>query len=73
MWLQPLPSEFEMSNLITVFKTVYSNDVFLIQLSYPNSLSCMFLQCRKKQDLYLWMSKCPSGPSVKFLVKAGKY
>ncbi|KAH7387719.1 hypothetical protein KP509_16G037900 [Ceratopteris richardii] len=32
--------------------------------------SCLFFECRKKQDLYLWMSKCPSGPSVKFQVKA---
>lgn len=32
---------------------------------------CWYLQCRKKKDLYLWMSKCPAGPSVKFLVKAG--
>ena len=71
MWLQPLLFEFELSNLITV--PFNSNVVFLIQLSHSNSLSCMFLQCRKKQDLYLWMSKCPSGPSVKFLVKAGKY
>lgn len=29
------------------------------------------LQCRKGKDLYLWMSKCPNGPSVKFLVNAG--
>ncbi|KAI5067090.1 hypothetical protein GOP47_0017618 [Adiantum capillus-veneris] len=32
--------------------------------------SCLFFECRKKKDLYLWMSKCPAGPSVKFLVKA---
>lgn len=31
---------------------------------------CLFFECRKKKDLYLWMSKCPAGPSVKFLVKA---
>lgn len=29
------------------------------------------MQCRKGKDLYLWMSKCPNGPSVKFLVNAG--
>ena len=28
-------------------------------------------QCRKQKDLYLWMAKCPNGPSVKFLVNAG--
>ncbi|XP_052178375.1 ribosome biogenesis protein BRX1 homolog 1-like isoform X1 [Diospyros lotus] len=33
--------------------------------------SCLFFeQCRKHNDLYLWMVKCPSGPSVKFLVNA---
>ncbi|KAI5333272.1 hypothetical protein L3X38_023403 [Prunus dulcis] len=32
--------------------------------------SCMFFECRKGKDLYLWMSKCPNGPSVKFLVNA---
>ncbi|KAL6967853.1 hypothetical protein U1Q18_033663 [Sarracenia purpurea var. burkii] len=26
---------------------------------------------RKGKDLYLWMAKCPNGPSVKFLVNAG--
>ncbi|MEW5301661.1 MAG: hypothetical protein WDW36_004507 [Sanguina aurantia] len=29
--------------------------------------STVFFEVRKKQDLYLWMSKCPAGPSVKFL------
>lgn len=29
------------------------------------------IQCRKGKDLYLWMAKCPNGPSVKFLVSAG--
>ncbi|KAE9458127.1 hypothetical protein C3L33_09965, partial [Rhododendron williamsianum] len=27
-------------------------------------------KCRKQKDLYLWMAKCPNGPSVKFLVNA---
>lgn len=31
------------------------------------------LQCRKHLDLYLWMAKCPNGPSVKFLVNAGNF
>ncbi|KAK6934288.1 Brix domain [Dillenia turbinata] len=35
-----------------------------------NCSSCLFFECRKHQDLYLWMAKCPGGPSVKFLVKA---
>ncbi|GAB4825213.1 Ribosome bioproteinsis protein BRX1 2 [Ancistrocladus abbreviatus] len=32
--------------------------------------SCLFFECRKHKDLYLWMAKCPNGPSVKFLVNA---
>ncbi|RDX75433.1 Ribosome biogenesis protein BRX1-like 1 [Mucuna pruriens] len=32
--------------------------------------SCLFFECRKHKDLYLWMAKCPNGPSVKFLVSA---
>ncbi|XP_064950764.1 ribosome biogenesis protein BRX1 homolog 1-like [Musa acuminata AAA Group] len=35
-----------------------------------NCSSCLFFDCRKQKDLYLWMVKCPSGPSVKFLVNA---
>ncbi|KAE8651875.1 ribosome biogenesis protein BRX1 homolog 1-like isoform X1 [Cucumis sativus] len=32
--------------------------------------SSLFFECRKHKDLYLCMAKCPSGPSVKFLVNA---
>ncbi|CAL9088699.1 unnamed protein product [Musa textilis] len=35
-----------------------------------NYSSWLFFECRKQKDLYLWMVKCPSGPSVKFLVNA---
>lgn len=28
--------------------------------------SVMFLEARKHQDLYVWIAKSPSGPSVKF-------
>ncbi|CAD5194109.1 unnamed protein product [Musa acuminata subsp. malaccensis] len=35
-----------------------------------NCSSCLFFDCRKQKDLYRWMVKCPSGPSVKFLVNA---
>mmetsp|Transcript_38055 Transcript_38055/g.84738 ORF Transcript_38055/g.84738 Transcript_38055/m.84738 type:complete len:303 (-) Transcript_38055:516-1424(-) len=31
--------------------------------------SVIFFEVRKKQDLYLWMAKAPSGPSVKFHVQ----
>ncbi|KAE8699571.1 Outer membrane OMP85 family protein isoform 1 [Hibiscus syriacus] len=27
-------------------------------------------KCRKNRDLYMWMARCPNGPSVKFLVNA---
>jgi len=30
--------------------------------------SCMFFECRKFRDLYLWMAKTPAGPSIKFHV-----
>ena len=30
--------------------------------------SCLFFECRKHSDLYLWLGKCPSGPSFKFHV-----
>ncbi|KAK7407409.1 hypothetical protein VNO78_09311 [Psophocarpus tetragonolobus] len=35
-----------------------------------NCSSCLFFECRKQKDLYLWMAKSPNGPSVKFLVGA---
>ncbi|CAN6476818.1 unnamed protein product [Victoria cruziana] len=35
-----------------------------------NCSYCLFFECRKQKDLYLWMAKCPDGPSVKFLVNA---
>ncbi|KAJ4816709.1 hypothetical protein LUZ62_029275 [Rhynchospora pubera] len=35
-----------------------------------NCSSCLFFECRKAKDLYLWMVKSPSGPSIKFLVNA---
>lgn len=38
-------------------------------LMFPFSIYAF--QCRKAKDLYLWMAKCPNGPSVKFLVSAG--
>ncbi|CAN0008858.1 unnamed protein product, partial [Phaeothamnion confervicola] len=29
---------------------------------------CVFLECRKKQDLFLWIGRTPHGPSAKFQV-----
>ena len=34
-----------------------------------NCNNCLYFEVRKHQDMYLWLSKTPSGPSVKFLVK----
>lgn len=34
--------------------------------------SVIFFEARKKKDLYLWMSKAPDGPSVKFLANNGE-
>jgi ribosome biogenesis protein BRX1 len=31
--------------------------------------NCIFFETRKKKDLYMWMSRVPNGPSVKFLVQ----
>jgi ribosome biogenesis protein BRX1 len=31
--------------------------------------NCIFLEAKKRQDLYLWMSKTPHGPSVRFLLQ----
>jgi ribosome biogenesis protein BRX1 len=33
--------------------------------------SIVFFEARKKKDLYVWMSKAPDGPSVKFLATNG--
>ena len=30
--------------------------------------NCVFFEARKRQDLYLWVSKTPLGPSIKFNV-----
>jgi len=27
--------------------------------------NCVFFECRKKKDLYIWLAKTPSGPSIK--------
>jgi ribosome biogenesis protein BRX1 len=31
--------------------------------------SAMFFECRKRTDCYMWLAKCPEGPSVKFHVE----
>lgn len=32
----------------------------------------IFFEARKKKDLYIWLSKSPDGPSVKFLAANGE-
>eukprot|EP00808_Paulinella_micropora_P010389 g70528.t1 len=34
-----------------------------------NCNNTVFFEARKRQDLYMWVSRCPSGPSAKFLVQ----
>lgn len=34
-----------------------------------NCSKCIYLEAKKKQDLYLWLSNVPRGPSAKFLVE----
>ncbi|XP_061732308.1 ribosome biogenesis protein BRX1 homolog isoform X1 [Nerophis ophidion] len=34
-----------------------------------NCNKCLFFEAKKKQDLYLWISNSPHGPSAKFLVQ----
>lgn len=42
----------------------------LNELSELNSCThTLFLETRKPDDLYLWLAKCPSGPSVRFHVE----
>ncbi|CAL8279121.1 unnamed protein product [Merluccius merluccius] len=34
-----------------------------------NCNKCLYFEAKKKQDLYMWMSNSPHGPSAKFLVQ----
>ncbi len=36
-----------------------------------NCNKCIFFENRKRQDLYMWLSNAPNGPSAKFLVENG--
>lgn len=33
-----------------------------------NCNNVIYFENRKHQDLYMWLAKCPNGPSIKFLV-----
>lgn len=34
-----------------------------------NCNNCVYIEMRKKKDVYMWLSKVPHGPSAKFLVQ----
>lgn len=34
-----------------------------------NCNNVIFFEARKQKDLYMWLAKCPNGPSIKFLVQ----
>ncbi|XP_048759824.1 ribosome biogenesis protein BRX1 homolog [Ostrea edulis] len=34
-----------------------------------NCSKCVYLEAKKKQDLYMWLSNVPRGPSAKFLIE----
>ena len=38
-----------------------------------NCNNCIYLEVRKRKDLFMWLSKTPNGPSAKFLVVNGKF
>ena len=38
-----------------------------------NCTKCIFFENRKRQDLYMWVSNIPKGPSAKFLVENGMF
>lgn len=47
------------------------NDLFALnELAELNSCShCVFFEARKPNELFMWFSKCPGGPSLKFHVQ----
>ncbi|NWY02497.1 BRX1 protein, partial [Nothoprocta ornata] len=38
-----------------------------------NCNKCIFFEAKKKQDLYMWLSNAPQGPSAKFLVQNSEF
>uniref|UniRef100_A0A3Q3MSF1 Ribosome biogenesis protein BRX1 homolog n=1 Tax=Labrus bergylta TaxID=56723 RepID=A0A3Q3MSF1_9LABR len=38
-----------------------------------NCNKCLFFEAKKKQDLYMWISNSPHGPSAKFLVQNSEH
>ncbi|CAB4428910.1 Brix-domain-containing protein [Rhizophagus irregularis] len=60
-----LPHFKKDSKLDTKFKLGVLNE--LAELNNCNN--CVFFEVRKRQDLYMWTSKTPNGPSIKFHVQ----
>ncbi|KAF4517542.1 hypothetical protein B566_EDAN005106 [Ephemera danica] len=48
-----------------------TNDLSILNqiCQMKNCNKCIFFECKKRQDLYMWMSNVPDGPAAKFLVQ----
>lgn len=58
--------------MITDITYLYYNTYILQQIAeMKNCNKCIFFEGRKKQDLYMWVSNVPKGPSAKFYVENG--
>eukprot|EP00055_Hartaetosiga_balthica_P015463 m.91481 g.91481 ORF g.91481 m.91481 type:complete len:1161 (-) comp8873_c0_seq1:51-3533(-) len=44
------------------------NDVLPEICEMKNCNNCIYIEMRKKKDVYMWVSKMPHGPSIKFAV-----
>ncbi|KAJ3342185.1 Ribosome biogenesis protein brx1 [Gonapodya sp. JEL0774] len=52
-------------------KLEQKSDLYILNevAELANCNNAIFLECRRGTDLYMWMSKTPNGPSVKFFVQ----
>lgn len=64
-----LPHAKKDSKLDTKQKLFVLNEI----ADMKDCTNCIFFEVRKGQDLYLWFSKVPHGPSIKFQVHNGSY
>ena len=63
-----LPQSKKDSKLDTKSKLDVLNE--LAELNNCNNV--LYFEARKHEDLYMWMSRAPNGPSVKFHVQNSK-
>lgn len=70
---QVLEIVFSTNEVSVGFSQLVSSLLLLLLFLLMLYLFFFQFQCRKQKDLYLWMAKCPNGPSVKFLVNAGNF